>query len=126
MNESQVYVTMPDAPLPVALPGGWTLVNQDEPLTVLGPESDLQLSFLARPIAGEIDDLVPLAWQDVKSGFNIPVYHKVELPASDGWDGAMHIAYDTPESESRIVFAIVRLLGRRAYITLINGTKDGS
>jgi CubicO group peptidase (beta-lactamase class C family) len=60
-----------------------------------------------------------------KAGFRRARLPKVELPASDGWDGAMHIAYDTPESESRIVFAIVRLLGRRAYITLIDGTKAG-
>jgi hypothetical protein len=125
MDKSQVYVTMPDAPLPVALPGGWTVVNQGDPLTVIGPESDLELSFLSRPVVDDIDDLIRSAWREVKPGFDVPVLHKVEMPTSDGWDGVIHIAYDTPESESRIVFAIIRLLSSRAYITLIDGTKAG-
>ena len=125
MNKSQVYVTMPDAPLPVALPGGWTVVHQGDPLTVIGPESDLELSFLARPVVDDIEELIRLVWQGVKPGFDVPVLHKVEMPAKDGWNREIDIAYDTPESESRIVFAITRLLGSRAYITLIDGTKAG-
>jgi CubicO group peptidase (beta-lactamase class C family) len=125
MDKSKVYVRMPDAPLPLALPGGWTVVNHGDPLTVLGPESDLELSFLARPLIGDITDLVRLAWQEVKPGFDVPILHKVEMPAKDGWDTEIDIAYDTPESESRIVVAIARLLGSRAYITLIDGTKAG-
>ena len=94
----QVYVAMPDAALPVALPGGWTVVNQGDPLTVIGPESDLELSFLARPVGDDIDDLIRLAWQQAKPGFDVPVRLKVEMPAKDGWHSEISIAYDTPES----------------------------
>lgn len=122
-DKSKVYVAMPDAPLPIALPSGWAVVNQSDPLTVVGPESDLELSFIARPVVDDIGDLIRLAWQEVKPGFDVPVLQKVEVPARDGWDREIDIAYDTPES--RIVFAMARLLGSRAYITLINGTKAG-
>ena len=116
---------MPDARLPVILPSGWTVVNQGDPLTVMGPESDLELSFLARSVVGDIDDLIRRAWQEAKPGLEVPVLQKVEMPATDGWDSEIAIAYDTPESESRTVLAITRLLGSRAYITLIDGTKAG-
>jgi CubicO group peptidase (beta-lactamase class C family) len=114
---------MPYALSPVALPGGWTVVNQGNPSTVIGPEFDLELSFVACPVADDMADLVRLAWQEVKPGFDVPVLHKVEMPAKDGWDSEITIAYETPESESRIVVAIARLLGHRAYISLIDGSK---
>jgi CubicO group peptidase (beta-lactamase class C family) len=125
MDESREYVVMPDSPFPVPLPGGWTVVNEGDPLTVMGPELDLELSFLARPVVDDITDLLRRVWQEVKPGFNVPLLHKVAMPAKDGWDREIDVAYDTPESESRIVFAIARLLGNRAYITLIDGTKAG-
>jgi CubicO group peptidase (beta-lactamase class C family) len=125
MDKPQMYVTMPDAPLPIALPGGWTVRNQADPLTVVGPEADLELSFLTRSGTGDLEELIRLAWQEAKPGFDVPVLHKVEIPAKDGWDKEIDIAYDVPESESRIAFSITRLLGDRAYITLIDGTKAG-
>jgi CubicO group peptidase (beta-lactamase class C family) len=125
MDKSQLYVTMPDAPLPIALPSGWTVANHADPLTVLAPESDLELSFLALSVADDIEDLVRLAWQKVKPAFNLPVLHKVEMPARDGWESEITIAYDAPEGESRVVFAIARLLRGRAYVTLIDGANAG-
>jgi CubicO group peptidase (beta-lactamase class C family) len=125
MDESRVCVAMPEALVQVPLPGGWTVVHQGERLTVMGPELDLELSFLARPVAGDMADLLRCAWQEVKPGFDVPVLQKVDMPAQGGWDGEMNVAYDTPESENRIVFAIARLLDDRAYITLIDGTKAG-
>ncbi len=127
MDEFRVNVIMPDAPLPTLLPNGWAVVNSNsgDLLAVMGPESDLQLSFLSRPAVEDIAHLPRPEWSEVKPGFDIPILQKVEKPAKDGWDGEIDIVYDTPESESRIVFAIVRLLGSRAYITLIDGTKAG-
>jgi len=125
MDAFRVNVTMPDAPLPIVLPDGWTVVGAGDPLTVMGPESDLQLSFLVRPAADDMAGLLDRVWREVKPGFDIPMYAKAEMPAKDGWDGEVDIAYDTPESESRIVFAIARLLGSRIYITLVDGSKAG-
>jgi len=125
MDKPKLYISLPDAPLPIVLPGGWNIVNQGDPLSVIGPESDLKMSFLARPVMGDIDDLIRAAWQEVEPGFNVAVRQKVEMPTRDGWDRAIQIAYDTAESESRVVFAIARMLGGHAYITLINGTKAG-
>jgi CubicO group peptidase (beta-lactamase class C family) len=125
MDDYRVNVRMPDAPSPTPLPDGWTVVSLGDPLTVMGPELDLQLSFLARPVVDDIADLLRRVWLEVRPRFDIPVLQKVEMPAKDGWDGEIDIAYDTPESESHIVFAIARLLGSRVYITLIDGAKAG-
>lgn len=123
MDDSRVYVAMPEALLQVPLPGGWTVVHQGQRLTVMGPELDLELSFLARPVAGDMADLLRCVWQEVKPGFDVPVLQKIDLPAQGGWDGEVHVAYDAPDSESRVVFAIARLLGNRAFLTLVDGTK---
>ncbi|MGD0734184.1 MAG: serine hydrolase domain-containing protein [Terracidiphilus sp.] len=125
MDEFRANVTMPDAPSPTPLPEGWTVVNLGDSLTVMGPETDLQLSFLVRPVVDDIADLLHGVWREIKPGFDIPILQKVEVPAKDGWDGEIDIAYDTPENESRVVFAIARTLGGRAYITLIDGAKAG-
>jgi hypothetical protein len=123
MDESVVYVGMPDALLPTALPNGWTVVREGDPLSVTGPESDLNISFLSRTSTDQIEDLVRTAWQEIQPGFEVPVRQKAEMPIPDGWDKTVQIIYNTPESEGRIVIAIVRTLGNRAYISLIDGTK---
>jgi len=64
MDQSQEYVVMPDSPFPVLLPGGWTIVNEGDPLTVMGPELDLKLSFIARPVVDDITDLLRRVWHE--------------------------------------------------------------
>lgn len=123
MDKSPIAVVMPDAPSPVALPGGWTVASQDDPLTVVGPESDLTLSFVAGSAATDVEEMLRLAWRRVQPDFDLPVRQKAEMPATDGWDKAVQAIYTTLESESRMVIAIARMLGPRAYITLIDGTK---
>jgi hypothetical protein len=125
MNESQVYIAMPDAALPVLLPAGWTVINQGDPLTVMGPESDLTMFFLVRPVGSDTEQLFRLAWQQAEPEFDLLVGQTVEMPSTDGWDTVVQVSYRTPESESRIVIAIARMLDTRAYITLIDGTKAG-
>lgn len=123
MDDSTVYIEMPDALVPITLPVDWTIVRKGDPVSVAGPESDLIVSFLARTFEEEIERLVRAAWQEIEPGFDLPFRQKVEMPTADGWDKTIQIAYDTPASESRMAFAIVRVLGSRAYISLIDGTK---
>lgn len=125
MEKSEIYIAMPDVAQPVALPNGWAVTNESEPLTVIGPESDLNLSFVVSSGSTEAEELFRRAWQLVKPDFDLPVKQKVEMPATDGWDKAVQVIYSTLESESRIVIAMARMLDGRAYITLIDGTKAG-
>ncbi len=122
MNSSEVYVGMPDSLRPSALPKGWTLSHPANPLTVAGPELDLRISFLSSLLAGSVDDQVLAAWRQLDPGFDIPIRQQLEMPSTDGWDKTLQVVYDTPVAESRLVIAVVRMLGERAYINLIDGT----
>ncbi len=123
MDRAEVYVAMPDSPLPTALPSGWTVLQEGDPLTVAGPELDLKVTFLGRPLADSIESLVRAAWREIEPSFDVPVRQQVEMPTPDGWDNTVQIVYNTPASEDRLAVALVRTLGNRAYINLIDGTK---
>jgi CubicO group peptidase (beta-lactamase class C family) len=47
------------------------------------------------------------------------------MPGKDGWEKEITIAYDASGSESRVLFAVARVLGDEAYVTLVDGTKAG-
>jgi hypothetical protein len=73
MDESQVNVTLPEASLQTPLPNGWSVVSQDGLLAVMGPESDLHLSCLARPVVDDIAGLLHRVWREVVPGLDIPI-----------------------------------------------------
>lgn len=113
---------MPDSPLPSALPSGWTVAQATDPLIVVGPELDLKLYFFATPETDSVEDQVLSAWREIDNAFNAPIRQQAEMPSTDGWDNAVQIVYDTPANEGRLTMAILRTLGKRAYINLIDGT----
>jgi hypothetical protein len=123
MDDPDVYVNMPDSPLPSALPEGWTVSHAADPLTVVGPELDLRISFLSSLPGGSVEEQVRSAWRQLDPEFDKPVREQAEMPSTAGWDSVMQIVFDTPANESRLAVAIVRMLGERAYINLIDGTK---
>jgi CubicO group peptidase (beta-lactamase class C family) len=123
MDDPEVYVNMPDSALPSALPKGWTVSHPADPLTVVGPEGDLRISYFSVLLGGSVDDQVRSAWRQLDPAFDKPVRYQAEMPSTEGWDSVMQIVYDMPANESRLALAIVRMLGERAYINLIDGTK---
>lgn len=125
MNDKEVYIGMPDAPLPSALPKGWTVSHSSDPLVVTGPEGDLTIAFFSVPLVGSVEERVRSAWQEMDAAFDVPIRQQVEMPSTQGWDSMLQIVYDTPASQDRLVLAFVRLLEGRAYINLIDGTRAG-
>lgn len=122
MDSTEIYVGMPDSLLPFALPTGWTVSRPSDPLTVVGPELDLRISFFSGLLAGSTDDQVLAAWRQIDADFDMTIRQQAEMPSTDGWDNTLQIVYDTPVEESRLAIAVVRMLGERAYINLIDGT----
>jgi CubicO group peptidase (beta-lactamase class C family) len=122
MTNPEVYVGMPDSPLPAALPTGWTIAQSADPLIVVGPEGDLRLTFFASELTGDMEDQVRRAWREFDSSFDAPIRQQAEMPSTDGWDSTLQIVYDLPPSAGRLAMAIVRMLGKRAYINLLDGT----
>jgi hypothetical protein len=35
MENSKIYIAMPDVALPIALPNGWTIAKESDPLTLV-------------------------------------------------------------------------------------------
>jgi CubicO group peptidase (beta-lactamase class C family) len=116
---------MPDSPVSTPLPGGWSVIRDGDLLVVACPEKDLQLAFLARALSERMEELAGAAWREVEPGFNVPVRQQVEMPTPGGWKNTVQILYNTPGNEDRLAIALIRTLGNRAYITLIDGTKAG-
>src|ERR1700683_288760 len=102
MDDPDVYVNMPDSPLPSALPKGWTVSRPSDPLTVVGPEGDLRISYFSARLGGSVDDQVRSAWRPLDPEFDKPVRYQAEMPSTEGWDSVMQIVYDMPANKSRL------------------------
>jgi len=116
---------LPDAERPVEVPAGWSLAPSAPVPTLVGPEGDLSLSFLSVPKNGAAADIAAAAWRAVDPAFDLPVFNEAESAAAGGWGATFQIAYAAPHAESRASLAIVRMLGERAYVALISGSKAG-
>jgi hypothetical protein len=79
---------MPDTGIPVALPDGWTECSDETPLTVVGPEADLRMSFVVGVGGSDQEAVFREAWLRVNPGFDLTVRHAVEIPGTEGWDKA--------------------------------------
>lgn len=118
----ETYVDMPDAVLPSAVPHGWT-ISEENLLTIVGPEQDLHVTFIAMPRDSDNADLVRNAWNLIRPGFKLPIRQEVEAPSNDGWDSTYQIVYDSAGSEGQMALAVVRTLGNHSYVNLVQGTK---
>jgi CubicO group peptidase (beta-lactamase class C family) len=114
---------LPDADTPIEVPAGWSSAPSASVLTLVGPECDLCLSFLSVPKDAAAVDLAAAAWRAVDASFDLPVFNEAEGAPAGGWGETFQIAYAAPHAESRSALAIVRMLGERAYVTLISGSK---
>ncbi len=124
MADPDVYVNMPDSPLPSALPKGWTVSHPADPLTVVGPERDLTISYFSGLPGGSVDEQVRSAWRQLDPEFDKPVRHQADMPSTEGWDRVIQIVYDMPANESRLAVAIVRI-ARRASLYQFNRWRQG-
>lgn len=116
---------LPDALVPIVLPTGWARDESAAALTLVAPEGDIRVSFIAAPKTGSAMEIAARAWLAIDPGFDLPVQGQSEAAPSEGWDVTHQIAYSTPAADSRAVLAIVRMLGERAYVNLLYGTKAG-
>jgi len=116
---------LPDASVPIALPNGWSADEAATVLTLVAPEGDIRVSFVAASKSAASADIAREAWKSVDAGFSLPVLNEADGPAAEGWDGTAQIAYSTPAAEGRSALAIVRTLGERAYVNLLWSSKAG-
>jgi CubicO group peptidase (beta-lactamase class C family) len=124
-NNQSLSVSLPDVASAITLPYGWSVSNAASALTLVGPERDLQIAFVAMADTSDTQAMVAAAWHLLDPLFDLPIAQQGETPATHGWDSCAQIVYCAPSAESRIAFAMVRTLGARAYVNLITGTLAG-
>ena len=119
-------IALPDASAPVPLPTGWTA---GDPATgvpiVVGPEGDLRIAFVVAQNDRDPAAITAGAWRLVDDGFDLPIRGQAEAAPGGGWGATHQFAYGAPDAEGRSALAIVRVLGERAYVNLVWGTKAG-
>lgn len=129
-SPNEIRVILPGASAAVMLPGGWSLGTEpSDVFTVIAPEGDLRVAFVVVPLEGTPEEMAGRAWRVFDSSFDFPVLRKIPMltagavSGSGGWNEQFQIAYDVPESQSRVVAAVLRTLRDKAYCALIFGAR---
>ncbi|MGC1782703.1 MAG: serine hydrolase domain-containing protein [Acidobacteriaceae bacterium] len=125
MNASEAQAEFPDADRArrFSLPQGWTLIDSEPAPTILGPEGDIRIAFVELEADGTPSQIALAAWRAMQPDFNLELANEASAPAEDGWEQTTQIVYAAPARESRLAIAIVRTMGSRAYVNLIDGSK---
>ncbi|QBB69317.1 class A beta-lactamase-related serine hydrolase [Pseudolysobacter antarcticus] len=124
-THQSLSVSLPDVASAITLPHGWSIASGAPALTLIGPERDLQIAFVAMADTRDKQAMVAAAWHLLDPSFDLPIAQQSEAPATHGWDACTQILYRPPSAESRVAFATVRTLGARVYVNLVTGTLAG-
>ncbi|BCA53254.1 hypothetical protein W02_03940 [Nitrospira sp. KM1] len=99
---------------------GWSFDFERSVLS--SPESDLNLYFFEDAFDADVEALALRYWKKVNPDFDWKVYENASFPGSDGWSVIHQISYDVPVRESQSVFAVVRVVDEKAFISLAEGS----
>jgi CubicO group peptidase (beta-lactamase class C family) len=105
-------------------PAGWSLALHEPLATLVGPERDLQITFVALE-GRSADEAIPAAWRLRDPRFDRESHHRTAPPPTDGWDEIVQLQYRTAPSESRQVIAVAWRKDSQCYVALIEGTLSG-
>jgi CubicO group peptidase (beta-lactamase class C family) len=125
-SDTERDVWLPDSESATTLPAGWRSEEKRGLIQLTGPENDLHITYVVLDNTGSTRDIARSAWLALEPGFDADVAFEGDDPSNtDGWDRTSIIQYRTLAAQSRIVIGYVRVLGARAYVNLIGGSKAG-
>jgi CubicO group peptidase (beta-lactamase class C family) len=122
MLKPAVEIILPNSTLAMTLPQGWGIVDAPVP-TLVGPENDIRVLFIVAAKLGSMEETARASCRAHALSFDLPVRAQGGMPSTNGWDRVHQIVYDTPAQEDRMLVAILRSLGDRVYINLIDATR---
>ncbi len=105
-----------------SLPQGWTFDNDAPVPTMACLEGDLHVSFVELESEGTVQATALAAWRKLDPDFDARVLQEYPAAAAEGWETIYQVLFATPANESRLQLALIRTLGSRAYVNLIQGT----
>lgn len=107
------------------VPRTWTIDESKGYVEIKPPEQDVTIRLLDLPTSKKAEDTIGLAWKKVNPSFHLKVHSASSPPPNDGWDELYQINYEVPESESRTVGALAKILNDHSYVILYEGTRAG-
>jgi CubicO group peptidase (beta-lactamase class C family) len=105
-----------------SLPQGWRFDNDAAAPTMTCPEGDLHISFVELESEGTVQATAVAAWRKLDPAFDGLVLQEYPAASIGGWDKTYQVVFATPANESRLLLAVMRTLGLRAYVNLVRGT----
>src|SRR5579862_3078875 len=73
-----VVVLLPEAAEPIPLPKGWSVDGAVAALTLVAPEGDIRVTFVALQATAKAADDALAAWRAIDAGFALPVLTAAE------------------------------------------------
>lgn len=104
-------------------PKGFTLDTRPSAFHLKGPENDVELWLEERPAADSVT-LAQQSWAAFRPGKEFVVKQDVPMPPKDGWSSVHQIVFSSKGSDE-LHIAVVRILGRTAYVALLAASEAG-
>lgn len=121
----QASLRIPETASTLPLPPGWTEIEDAAAPMVRGPEGDVEMGFVTVPGEASARDMAVAAWRRLALPRELEVLQEQDVPTADGWDRARQIVYRVRDRDEDIALALLRILGDRAYATLLVASKAG-
>lgn len=114
-------VRLPGGVSATPLPAGWRVLKV-APLTLEGPERDLELTFLVTE-RGAAAEVAAKALALVQPGRAARILNAVEVPAASGWDAVQQAAFDASATPGTVLMSFHYLLGDKAHVVIADGAR---
>ena len=118
---SQPVVTTASASL--VPPDGWTQTPAPQMLTLKAPEGDTFVAIVDGGASGDPKEVVPAAWKRFDPGFARRIRLVTKAAATEGWDEAWAVDYETSPDEKLVLFARAMRHGDGWTVVLARGSE---
>ena len=118
---SQPVVTTASASL--VPPDGWTQTPAPQMLTLKAPEGDTFVAIVDGGASGDPKEVVAAAWKRFDPGFARRIRLVTKAAATEGWDEAWAVDYETSPDEKLVLFARAMRHGDGWTVVLARGSE---
>lgn len=118
---SQPVVTTASASL--VPPDGWTQTPAPQMLTLKAPEGDTFVAIVDGGASGDPKEVVAAAWKRFDPGFARRIRLVTKAAATEGWNEAWTVDYETSPNEKLVLFARAMRHGDGWTVVLARGSE---
>ena len=104
-------------------PDGWTQTPAPQMLTLKAPEGDTFVAIVDGGASGDPKEVVAAAWKRFDPGFACRIRLVTKAAATEGWDEAWAVDYETSPDEKLVLFARAMRHGDGWTVVLARGSE---